>query len=291
MPLSAIILVLISTVMHAGWNLMLRSQPTSYTFLRIVIVVGAVGLGPALAAEMWGVPFPALVWLYLLLAGIFQAYYYLGLTRGYQNGDFTVVYPVARAMPILLIALVDVLLGERPSLIGWLGMLLVSAGCIIIPLRSLRDFNLADYWNRATIWILVTVLATVGYTSVDNAAAGLINPGPLMAARYGIFETTFSALFYLGILKMLGQSTGEPTGWRGWKLPILGAVGVFGAYWLILWSYQLSSQTSYVVALRQFSIVIGVTAGSFLFHEPARALRITASVMIAAGVAGIALFG
>jgi len=291
MPLSAIILVLISTILHAGWNLLLRSQPTSYAFLRIVIVVSVIGLGPALIVEFFGVHFPALVWLYLVFTGIFQAYYYLGLTQGYQNGDFSVVYPVARAMPILLIAMLDVLLGQRPSLVGWLGMLLVSAGCVIIPLRSLREFNLAAYWNRTTIWILVTVLATVGYTSVDNAAADLISPGPLMAARYGVFEAAFSVVFYWGILKLMGQPTGAPTGWQGWKLPALGAVGVFGAYWLILWSYQLASHTSYVVALRQFSIVIGVTAGSFLFNEPARSLRITASVMIAAGVAGIALFG
>jgi len=44
-----------------------------------------------------------------------------------------------------------------------------------------------------------------------------------------------------------------------------------------------------VVALRQLSIVIGVVLGSTLFREPARALRIAASVVIAIGAAGIAL--
>ena len=71
----------------------------------------------------------------------------------------------------------------------------------------------------------------------------------------------------------------------------MGAIGVFGAYWLVLWSYQLSPQASYVVALRQFSIVIGVVIGTFLFREEAPILRISASVMIAIGIACIGIFG
>jgi drug/metabolite transporter (DMT)-like permease len=291
MPLSAISLVLISTFLHAGWNLLLRSQRASYTFLRIAIVIGAVGLGPALTAEFLGPHFPIQVWLHLVLAGTFQACYYLGLTRGYQRGDFTVVYPVARALPILLIAITDVVRGHLPSPIAWLGMVLVSAGCLVTPMRSLYDFRLDHYWNQTMIWIIVTSLATVGYTTVDNAAAELINPGPLMAARYGIFEASFSAPIYWLILTGLRQPTGEVKGWPGWKWPVIGAAGVFGSYWLVLWSYQLSPQASYVVALRQFSIVIGVAIGASLFGEPARVLRLSASLMIAAGIICIGVFG
>jgi len=69
------------------------------------------------------------------------------------------------------------------------------------------------------------------------------------------------------------------------------AVGIFGAYWLILWSYQLTTQTSYVVALRQFSIVLGVAIGVFLFKEPAPKVRVGAALMIAAGIAGISIGG
>lgn len=277
--------------MHAGWNLLLGSQRTSYTLLRINLVIIAVGLGPALAAQFLGTRFPTQIWGYLVIAGIFQAFYYLGLAQGYQSGHFTVVYPVARALPILLVAIVDVGRGYAPSPIAWLGMILVSVGCIVIPLQSLGSFKLAYYWNTTMIWIIITALGTVGYTSVDNAAAELIASGAAMAARYGIFEFTFAALFYWLILKGLGQPTGESKGWRGWKAPALGAIGLFGAYWLVLWSYQISLQASYVVALRQFSIVIGVAIGAFLFREPAPRLRISAALTIAVGIACITLAG
>ncbi len=291
MPTSAIILVVISSFIHAGWNLVLGSQRASYTLFRINLVVTVVGLGPALVAEFWGPHFPADIWGHLVLAGIFQACYYLGLSKGYQSGHFTVVYPIARALPILIVALADVGQGNAPSPAAWLGMILVSAGCIVIPFKSLRSFEIGYYWNRNMIWIIVAALGTIGYTIVDNAAAELNQPGPLLAARYGIFEFSLATLFYWLVLKGLGQPTGESNGWPGWKWPIIAAVGFFGSYWLILWSYQLSPQTSYIVALRQLGIVIGVAIGVFLFHESAPVLRISASFVIAIGIAFIVLAG
>jgi drug/metabolite transporter (DMT)-like permease len=170
-------------------------------------------------------------------------------------------------------------------------MFLVLTGCVVMPLESLRDFKPSYYWNYAMVWIMVTALGTVGYTAVDNAATELIPSGALVAARYGIFEFALTALFFWLILKGVRQPTGGPGAWSGWKWPAIGAIGFFGAYWLILWSYQISPQASYVVALRQFSIVIGVVMGAFLFREPAPGLRIGASLAIVAGIACIALVG
>lgn len=140
-------------------------------------------------------------------------------------------------------------------------------------------------------WVLLTALGTIGYTVVDNAAAAYLPVGPAAAARYGIFEFGSAALFYWLILRTLREPAGDGNSCRGWQLTVLGAVGLFGAYWLILWSYQLSVQTSYVVALRQFSIVIGVVVGAIHFRDPAPGLRISASLAIVAGIACIALGG
>ena len=292
MPLAAIILVLLSTFMHAGWNLLVRSQPrTGYTLLRITMVIVAVGLGPVLIIELVDTPLPPQVWPYLVVTGIFQAIYQVGLAQGYQNGHFTVVYPVARALPILLLAGVDALRGRNPSAVAWVGMMLVLGGCMVIPLESLRNFKVSYYWNKTMVWIVVTAVGTVGYTLIDKLAAEFIPPGPGPAARYGIFEFAATTLFYWFMLKAAHQPTSGPGGWLGWKVPALGATGFFGAYWLVLWSYQLSPQASYVVALRQLSIVMGVIIGAMLFHEPAPALRLSASVIIVTGIACIALGG
>lgn len=291
MPSFAIALVLVSTFLHAGWNLLLRSRRDDYTILRASIVIVAVGLGPSLLAEFLGTRFPPLVWACVVTTGIFEAFYNLGLSRGYQTGNFSYVYPIARALPILLVAVADMARGHWPSAIAWVGMTLVSIGCIVIPLDSLSKFKLSLYWNKSTFWVVLTALSTVGYTLVDKVAADLIEPGPLATARYNVYGMTMTTLAYWLIFRLTGQPLGGEKGWAAWKWPVVAAVAIFGAYWLVLWSYQLSENTSYVVAMRQFSIVIGVVIGVFMFHEEAPAWRITAALMIAAGVACIALAG
>lgn len=83
MPTSTIILVLTSTFLHAGWYLLVGSQQrTSHTLLRIILVIVAVGLGPALAAELLGSHFPVQIWGYLAITGMFQAVYHFGLAQG-----------------------------------------------------------------------------------------------------------------------------------------------------------------------------------------------------------------
>ncbi len=289
MPPLAVTLILISTFLHAGWNLLLRSRRDDHTILRASIVIAVLGLGPALVAEFLGTRFPPLVWGCLVASGIFEALYSLGLSRGYQTGNFSYVYPVARALPILLLAVADVIRGHWPSGFAWMGMVLVSIGCVVIPLESLNSFTLTHYWNRATFWVVVTALSTMGYTLIDKVAADLIEPGPLTAARYNVYGMTLTAIAYWLIFKLMRQPLGGESNWAGWKWPVIAAIGIFGAYWLILWSYQLSPKTSYVVALRQFSIVIGVAIGAFLFREPAPTLRISAALIIALGIACIVL--
>lgn len=291
MPTLAVGLVLVSTVLHAGWNLLIGARRDSYTLLYITAIVSGVGIIPALIIELTGTPFSTKVWLFAMLAGVAMAVYDLGLTKGYQSGNFTVVYPVARALPILIVAISDVFLGHSPTLLAWAGMFAVLLGCLVMPLESLRKFQLSAYLNRTMIWILVTALGTVAYTIIDHSAAKFFEAGPVTAARYGIYEFAFSALFFGLILRVLQKPSTPKIVWeQGWKIA-LGALAMFGAYWLVLWSYQISPQASYVVALRQFSIVLGVIIGSFLFHEPARGLRISASIAIAGGIGLIALGG
>jgi drug/metabolite transporter (DMT)-like permease len=252
-----------------------------------------VGLGPVLWSEWTGSSrFPPLVWLLLAITGLFQGLYFLGLTRGYGSGDFTVVYPVARALPVLILALVDLSRGRVPSPLGWLGIGLVTTGCLLAPLVSLRAIHWRRYANATGFWILVTAAGGVGYSTVDKLAAEQLAPGAWSAARYGLMETLFTTVYLWPLLRLTGGVLPPAPGKRWimrWREAALAGVFIFAAYWLILWAYQLSPYVSYIVALRQFSIVIGVVAAALLFHEPAPRLRIGAALVIALGVAAITL--
>jgi drug/metabolite transporter (DMT)-like permease len=288
MPIFAIALVLVSTFMHTGWNLIARDQRSSDILLKALLIVSVVGVGPALLAEFWGEPILPQVWGYLIVAGIFQGIYFLGLSLGYRTGDFSVVYPLARGLPVVMVALSDLVRGNAPNALGWLGIIFVSIGCAVLPLNTLRDFNLARYKNKALVFTLITAAATAGYSVADSAAAKVMPGGLLTALRYGLWEMLLSWLFYQFLISIfrVPMPTQATTPWR--QILTVGIL-LFSAYGLVLWAYQLSDHPSYVVALRQFSIVLGVAAGALFLRESAKRLRLAAALAITLGGIWIAL--
>lgn len=289
MTYSLLLLVFTSAIIHASWNLMVRARGANQMLLRVPLMITIIGLLPALWLEWTTQPFSLFVWAMLVLTSIFQSFYYLGLLRGYEHGDFTMVYPIVRALPVLFIAIFDTLRGHQPHPAAWLGMVLVSLGCLVIPHTSFRNLQFAVYRNRAMGWVLLAAIGTVGYSVVDKVAAEEMLPGAATAARYYVYESAFTFLMLWATLRIQRLPTGLEKLRSDWPWSTLAAIGVFSSYWLILWAYQISAQASTIVAMRQISIVIGAVAGSLLFHEPARHLRITAAAMITLGVILIAV--
>jgi uncharacterized membrane protein len=77
----------------------------------------------------------------------------------------------------------------------------------------------------------------------------------------------------------------------GWGITIFAACMNFGAYWLVLWAYQLSQRASYILAFRQFSIVIGVILAFVIFREKGVVIRLSGTFMITLGLLLIGFWG
>ncbi|MFQ5796285.1 MAG: EamA family transporter [Candidatus Bipolaricaulia bacterium] len=289
----AVALVLFSTFMHAGWNLLARRQRSEMVFFRRMLVgIAFVGFVPAVLSEVLTHSLPPQAWGYVAGSGFFCGLYIFHLARAYGSSDFTVVYPVARALPVLLVGIGDVLRGRFLTAMGWLGVVLVILGCVLTPLHSVRDVALRRYLNRTNLWMLLAALGTVGYTLLDKAAAELVQQGPATAARYGyiyflICFGTYTVL--VQILKPKEQSSNAAA--VGWIIPMIASSLSFGAYWLILWTYQLTQRASYIVAFRQFSIVIGVVLAFAIYQEKGLVIRLTGTLLITFGLILIGVLG
>jgi drug/metabolite transporter (DMT)-like permease len=256
----------------------------------MLMVTITVGFVPALISEFMTRSLSPIAWLCVLGSGTCAGLYLFFLARAYETSDFSVVYPVARSLPVLFVAFGDVLRGRYLTEIGWLGILLVAGGCILVPLRSLKDFTPQKYLNLATLWMLFAAFGTVGYTLLDKIAAETVQQGPATAARYGYIYFTISFMPYLALMNFPRSQKSTPRP-MGWKLIIPASFLNFGAYWLILWAYQLSPYASYIVAFRQFSIVIGAALAFIIFKEQGIRVRLSGALMITSGLVLIALWG
>ena len=287
----ALTLVLLSAVIHASWNIMARSSHSETSFIRQMLpMVAAVGFVPAAVGQWLTHSMSTMTWAYVASSGSCCAFYFYSLGKAYENSDFTTVYPMARSLPVLLIAIGDALQGATPSPVGWLGMACVVIGCMMAPLRSREDVALKHYINRGSLWILLTALGTVGYSLLDKRASGLLPPGPASAAIYCYYFYFFTFVAY-GLLAELPRPRAEnQAGSSFWMASLAGGMSA-AAYFLVLWSFQLVAQASYVVAFRQASLIIAVLMAFALYREERHLVRLAAVLVITAGLVLIKVFG
>ena len=100
--------------------------------------------------------------------------YLLGLIYAYRKMEISTAYPMMRALPLPLTALLTLLfgIGDKLSALALAGMAIVFMGCLLIPLKRLSDFSLRNYLNRSMIFILVVACGTTGYTLCDKLSQG-----------------------------------------------------------------------------------------------------------------------
>jgi drug/metabolite transporter (DMT)-like permease len=291
MTLFPIILILISTFMHAGWNLIARFERSERVFYQKMLTFTLlVGFIPATLSEIQVQSMTPLAWVCVIGSGISASVYLFFLAKAFESSDFSVVYPVARSLPVLFVAFGDVLRGRILTEIGWLGLLLVAAGCVLVPLKSLKEIALHRYLNKTSLWMLLAAMGTVGYTMLDKIAAEVVQQGADTAFRYGYFYFAIQFFPYLGMMRVSGVKKQKPRP-ASWRLAIPAAMLNFSAYWLVLWAYQLSPFASYILAFRQFSIVIGAVMAFILYKEQGVAVRLSGALMITSGLILIALWG
>lgn len=285
-----IIIILCSTFMHAGWNLIARYDRSERTFYsKMLIAIAVIGFVPAVWSEIMARSLTLKAWACVVGSGFCAGLYLFFLARAFESSDFTVVYPVARSLPVVFVALGDLARGRYLTWIGWAGILLVASGCVLVPRRSFRDLSVRKYFNRNTLWMLLAALGTVGYTLLDKVAAEDVEQGLATALRYGYVYFAISYVPYAALLRLSKTETRSNP--RDWKLAVPAALLSFGAYGLILWAYQLSPYASYIVAFRQFSIVIGAVLAFVIYKEKGVAVRLAGAVLITAGLVLIAVWG
>ncbi|MBI5829639.1 MAG: EamA family transporter, partial [Chloroflexi bacterium] len=137
MTLLGLTLVIFSACFHVVAHVVLKRSLDRLASVWWVLVWGGLLLLPVLVFDPmpWSWPLAGLV----LLSGFFQFAYFYSIARAYHTGDLSVVYPLARGTaPVFLLVWATVLIGERPTLGGIVGVLVIAAGIYLIglPRRS-----------------------------------------------------------------------------------------------------------------------------------------------------------
>jgi bacterial/archaeal transporter family protein len=107
------------------------------TFIRTVIVLVTLALILFATGQLAHPgPVSAKSWLFLLLSGLGTGASWLCYFRALKLGPATLVAPIDKLSVVLVAVFGVTFLGERPSVQGWIGILLIAAGAVLIAIKG-----------------------------------------------------------------------------------------------------------------------------------------------------------
>ena len=311
MPAAALVLILTAALLHSCWNALTKRARDQFAFLCLAVAVASILFLPV---TLWALPsggVPAAAWPFVVATVVLHALYFYALGRSYRSGEFSLVYPIARGLGVALVpVLAAVLLDERPSSLGALGIAFVVVGIVALqwvgrpldrtdmggperapqaplaargtPAKPWRPSRYARFLGPGTGWALLTGLTIAAYALVDKAGVSRLHPVPYIGL---MFVGSLLLLLPL-VLANVGRFRREWT--ANWRTILVASAMTLTAYLLVLFAFRLS-KVGYVVAAREVSIVVSVVIGRLWFGERRLAARLAGAGLVLAGVICLAL--
>jgi drug/metabolite transporter (DMT)-like permease len=281
----ALAFVLAAALIHAGWNALAKRAHDPLVFLWSSVSLAGLCLAPLGAWVILAEGLRPDGAAFVLATIIVHAVYFWVLGRAYASGDLSTVYPVARGLGVALVPILAlVLLGERVSALGALGVVLVVAGIVAIyALGASRSID--SVWGplpRPPIWSIATGLTIATYSIIDKAGVARVHPVAYIALM-GVGISVLLAPWVLIRRESLARE------WRvNGRAIVLASSMNLTSYLLVLFAFRLA-KVGYIVAARESSIVFSVLIGSLLMGEANFRPRLVGALVVLIGVACVAL--
>ena len=294
LSLTVTLAVLAAAVTHAAWNAIahaIRDQTLAFALIGVGGV--AVSIPLVILAALPRSP----SWPYLLASVGIHIFYNLLLMQCYRLGEFSQVYPLARGVsPLVVTILAAIFVHEHLALWQVAGVVVVSAGLAFLVFAGGRARPGGS-----------------GPAAAGGKVGRVVPPGKqsrgafLAAVGTGLTIAAYTTVDGVGV-----RASASPAGYIGWlillqslcvplfavvrrrevllKQPrrilasglLAGGLSVL-AYGLVLWA-QTKGALAPIAALRETSVIFGAIIGTVVFREPFGRARITATVLVVAGI-------
>jgi drug/metabolite transporter (DMT)-like permease len=179
------------------------------------------------------------------------------------------------------------LLSERPTTAGIAGIGIILVGLVVMamPERQLKLLETSGDARKGLLFAFITGLAIAGYSIVDKEGVSRVHP---MVYVYAIFLLATIGLAPIMLSRRPGAVKNE---WNTNRMSVLaGGILPLGTYLIILLAMRIAP-VSYIVPLRETSILFSTLLGALVLKERVGGVRIVASGLIGVGVLAIAIAG
>lgn len=285
-PLLAYLAVLAGALLHAGWNVAIRSGADRRTETARLVAGGSVVA--LVVLPFMRQPDPA-AWPHLAVTAILHVGYFGLLAAAYARARVAVSYPLMRGTAPLLVLMAAVWLFHEPlTLFSVAGVGLVGLGVLLMRVRLLPGES------SALGYALLNAVVIAAYT-LNDAAGARASGAPMAYALWTFPLTALPTLAWLlrhrGMDALLGldqprrDNDGVPqrhVNVRAVLRGLGGGASSLTSYALALWAMTVAP-VAQVAALRESAMLFGVLLAWIFLRERPSLHGWIALALIAAG--------
>ena len=228
---------------------------------------------------------PGEFWMALFTGGGLNILATLLYIRAISKSDLSITLPLLSFTPAFLLFTSPVLVGDIPTPLGYVGVLFIVAGSYLLcigerttifsPLKALvRDPGARMMLAVALLWSIAANMDKIGVVATS----------PFFWAV--CVQSFISAGLTIVLFFMRGKMRGRL---QSNLLPLLLIGLVTGIGFVSQMTAIKIGLVPYVIAIKRTSIVLGVLIGGYFFQEKDLKTRVTATLVMLAGVMLIAL--
>jgi len=263
---------LASAALHAGWNAAVKASARPTEAMTAQMMAAGLVCVPVLA---WtGLPDPA-SWPWIACSTLVNLVTVATMLRAYDAAGFGVVYPVGRAVSVMIVLpMAALLLGERmgPAAIAGVAMIASSLALLAASARGERGIP-----ARGLAWTIASGTCIALYVLCD--AQGV------RAAQSALAYGCLASISNGAVMAWRQRHLGNPLQLVA-SFPMVTVAAGFASmasYLLILWVWD-QGPIAPAAALRDTSAIFALLIAVYWLKEPFDRLRVAAVLLAAAAV-------
>ncbi|RLG71199.1 MAG: hypothetical protein DRO04_00315 [Candidatus Iainarchaeum archaeon] len=281
------------------WQLLALGSMLSFTFENIALKFSLFRDQPAITAFFLRLVvlillFPFLLiffqktsfwfWIVAVLSAFLNTFALFSYVSALKYAEISEVMPFFGLTPIILVFTSFLILGELPTIAGFVGIVLIFIATYVLNLKSNEILSplYGVYRNKGQQYAILTALLW-GLTS-DLNKIGVLLSNPI----FFIFaECLFISIFFLPIF--LKESQKRVYDYFDHRLLFPGILETFTL--LLQYTALMFAPVAYIIAIKRTSIFTTSLVGGFVFKEKELVKRVLVAMLVVAGIILITLFG
>lgn len=249
----------------------------SFPALLLLLIVGIPEIQPAFYPAIFGA----------VVADLFAIAF---MSMALHLSSMARAVPILAFTPVFLLITGQLLLGEFPSPIGLLGVLVIVAGSYWLAEERAQGDSLTEplrmlFKDKGVLCMLGAALGFSIAGPLFKTAVLNSSPYLCLAVSLPLGSVIYGA--YIGLKERSFQTIIPEK--QNVRLLILLGIGVFGVALTTNWAF-LTGLTSYVVSVKRLSILFNIMLGSLIFKEQDIKRYFLAGSIMVGGTVIIAFF-